>query len=106
MIGTLVGLAVLLFLVVLIPLLALKLLFGLAVGLVLLPFKLLGAVFRVAFGLVGFVAKLLFTGAGLLVGGLGVLLALVLVPMLPLLLLGLVFWGLTRLFRRPVLVRA
>lgn len=106
MIGTLVGLAVLLFMVVLIPLLALKLLFGLAVGLVLLPFKLLGAVFRVVFGVVALVGKLLFTGAGVLLGVLGLLLALVLVPLLPLLMLGLVFWGVTRLFRRPALVRA
>jgi hypothetical protein len=102
MIGTLVGLALLLFAVVLLPLLALKVLFGLVVGLVLLPFKLLGGLFRLVGGLFGLVFKGLFAGAGVL----AILLALVLVPLLPLLFLGFLFWAVLRLFTRPALARA
>jgi hypothetical protein len=106
MIETLLGLAFLLVVLVLVPLLVLKLVFSLALALVLLPFKLIGAAFRVVFGLVALVLKLLFAGLGLVVGALGIVLAVVLAPLLPLLLIGLVFWGLFRLFTRPALARA
>lgn len=105
MLGALFGFAILMFLVVLVPLLALRLIFGLAMGLLLLPFKLLGAAFRVVFGLVGVVFKVLFTGAGLLVGLAALIVGVVLVPLLPLLLAGFVLWAFVRLISRPALAR-
>lgn len=66
---------------VLLPLLLFKLL----IALVLLPFKLLGLVFRAAFGLMAAVG-------GLLVG----VIALVILPLLPLLLLGGLIWWIAR----------
>ena len=106
MLGALFGFAFLLFMVVVVPLLALRLIFGLAMGLLLLPFKLLGAALRVVFGLLGVVFKVVFTGAGILAGLLALVLAVVLVPLLPLLLVGFVFWAFVRLFSRPALARA
>jgi hypothetical protein len=107
MIGMLVTLLVFGGLVVLLPLLALRLLFGLALGLVLLPFKLLGVVFRVVGGLLGVFLKVLFSGVGLVFGLLAAVFFVVLLPLLPLLVLGALIWAMTRLFRSPAtLVRA
>jgi hypothetical protein len=86
----------------LLPLLLLKL----ALGLVLLPFKILGAVFQVVFGLLGAVFRVLFSGVGILLGLLAAVLFFVLLPLLPLFLLGLGIWVLVRTVRRPELARA
>jgi hypothetical protein len=66
------------------------LLVKLVVTLVLLPFKLLGLIFKVAFGLVTAIG-------GLILG----LLALVLLPLLPLLVLGGIVWLVVRGASRP-----
>ena len=86
---------------VLLPLLFLKVLFGLVV----LPFKLVGLVFRIVFGLFG---GLLRVGFGL-VAVVGALLAmaffLVLLPLLPFLIVGGFVWLLARLARPRPAVR-
>jgi hypothetical protein len=108
MLGTLVMFAMLvalgLALLIAIPLLLLKVAFGL----VFLPFRILGAVLRgvasVLAGVGGVAAAVL--GAAFAVGG--VLLGLVLLPLLPLLpllFMGLVLWALLRATRRPATVR-
>jgi hypothetical protein len=99
----LVGLAALVFGVVVLPLLILGAFVKALLFVVLLPLRLfgwlLGAIGAVAFGLLKaalFVLGLL-AGAFVLVGGLLVL------PLLPVLVLGLVIWALARLLRpRPV----
>jgi len=87
---------------VLLPLLFLKVLFGL----IFLPFKLVGLVFRVVFGVLG---GLLRVGFGLvaLVGSLvAVALFVVLLPLLPFLLVGGFVWLGARLARpRPSALR-
>ena len=83
---------------VVIPILALKLLFGL----VLLPFRILGALFSVAFGLFGGLLKLLVSGAVFLGVLLALALSVVLLPLLPFVLLGGVIWLMVKAFEpRP-----
>ena len=101
MLGLLLTLVVMGFVLLVLPLLALKLLFSLALGLVFLPFKLLGMAFRLVGGLLGVVLKVLFSGIGLVAGLVGLVFFVVLMPLLPLLVLGFVIWGMTRLFRGP-----
>lgn len=99
--GTLVALFALALVVgalLILPLLALKLLLHLVMGVVLLPFRLLGAAFKLVFGLVGGL-KLLFSGAFLLGGLLLGLAVLVFLPLLPLLLLGGFLWLAAKAFR-------
>jgi len=89
--------------VVLLPLLILKALIGLAVGLVTLPFKILGGLLKAVFGVVGLLFKAVFGVVGVLGGLLCGLLLLVFIPLLPFLFIGAVIWGLARLTRpRPV----
>jgi len=76
----------------LLPLLILRVAFGLVFGLLFLPFKLLGVVLRVVFGLVGLVFKVLFSGIGLVFGLLVAVFFLVLLPLLPFALVGLGLW--------------
>ena len=86
---------------VLLPLLLLKVLFGL----VALPFKLVGLVFRIVFGLFGGLLKVAFG----LVGVLGALLAMaffvVLLPLMPFLVVGGFVWLLARVARPRPAVR-
>ena len=94
----LVGLA---FLVIL-PLILIKL----VLGLIFLPFKLLGVVFRVVFGVtfgvVGLVFRLLFSGVGLVLAVLVVFGLALLVPLIPIVLIGVGIWLLVRsTSRRP-----
>jgi hypothetical protein len=94
----LVGLA---FLVIL-PLMLIKL----VLGLIFLPFKLLGFVFRVVFGVtfgvVGLVFQLLFSGVGLVLALLVLVGLALLVPLIPILLIGAGLWLLVRsTSRRP-----
>ena len=83
------------FLVVL-PLILLKL----VLGLILLPFKLVGIVFRVVFGvtfgLVGLVFRVLFSGVGLVLALLVAVGLALLVPLLPVFLIGVGIWLLVR----------
>jgi len=81
---------------VILPLLLIKL----ALGLVLLPFRLIGLVFKVVFGVVfgvvGLVFRLLFSGVGLVLALLFAVTLAVLVPLLPVLLIGGGLWLLIR----------
>jgi hypothetical protein len=83
---------------VVIPLLALKLLYGL----VFLPFRILGAIFSVGFGLLGGLLKLLISGAAFLGVVLVLVLSVVLLPLLPFVLLGGFIWLVVKAFQpRP-----
>lgn len=101
MIGTLLLLVIVAGAVVLIPLLALRIAFGLAWTILLLPFKLLGVAVKLLLGLFGLVFKLVFGAFGLVLGLLAVVVALVFAPLLPLLLLLGGLWLLARLIRGP-----
>lgn len=97
---------VVLFLLIAVPLLILKTLVGFVLWIALLPFKILGAILHLVLGLFGAGAKLLVGGMGLVVAILGVLVAVVLLPLLPLFLLGGFVWLLVRAARpRPGTLR-
>ncbi len=85
------------------PILLLKVVFKLVFGLVFLPFKLLGAVFHIAFGVVGGLFRVLFSGLGIVALLVAIVGAIILLPLLPLLLIGGVIWLLTRPPRRAAL---
>ena len=99
--GSALILAFLICLVVIVPLLVIKLLFQLALGILFLPFKLLGLLFRLVFGVFGLATRVVFSGVGLLFGLFALFFALLLAPLLPLLLVVGFVWLLTRLFRSP-----
>jgi hypothetical protein len=101
MLSFLFGMAVLMVAVVVIPLLLLKLAFGLVTTVLFLPFKILGVLFRIGFGLLAVVLKVLFTGVGLVLALVGILLGVVLLPLLPLILLGGLLWLVIRAFSSP-----
>ena len=82
---------------VIVPLLILKLFLHLLIGLVLLPFKILGGLFRLLGGIVGFAGKLIGLGFGLVGGMLAMVLALILLPLLPFLVVIGGLWLLVRL---------
>src|SRR5438128_3613275 len=87
---------------VILPLILIKL----VLGLIFLPFKLLGLVFRVVFGvtfgLVGLVFRLLFSGVGLVLALLVAVGVALLVPLIPIVLIGVGLWLLVRsTTRRP-----
>jgi hypothetical protein len=84
---------------------AVKLVFGLVLQILLLPVKLLGLAFKVVFGIFGVAAKLLFSVAGLAVGVVCAVLALVLVPLLPFLLVGGLVWLIARRPRPHAILR-
>jgi hypothetical protein len=88
----LLALALMVAAVVLLPLLILRVAFGLVFGMLFLPFKLLGLVLKVAFGVVGLVFRVLFSGVGLVFGLLAAVFVLVLLPLLPFALVGLGLW--------------
>ena len=104
-VGALLVLAFLMAVVVLVPLVAVKLVFNLALGILFLPFRILGFLMRLVFGVFGLAARVVFSGVGLLFGLLGLILALLVAPLLPLLLLVGFVWFLARLFRAPVPAR-
>lgn len=85
--------------VVVLPLLILKTLIGVAVGLLTLPFKILGGLFKVLFGVVGAVLGAVMSVIGAVGGLLFGLLFLVLLPLLPLLFVGAVVWAIVQLAR-------
>jgi hypothetical protein len=85
--------------VILVPVLILGALLKLAVGVILLPFKIIGVLFKGLFGVLGGILGALGALVGLVFGGLGLLLGLlvmvgvcVILPLAPLLLLGLIVW--------------
>lgn len=81
---------------VVVPLLLLKL----VVFVVLLPFKLVGLVLKVAFGIVGIVGSVLMAVAGAVFGVIAVAFMALLIPLLPLALIGGGIWLLVRASRR------
>jgi hypothetical protein len=89
MLGLLLGVFIC-FVLLAVPLIALACIVRLAVGLALLPVRLIGAALQLAVGVVGLVLKVLLGLLGLIVG-------LVLLPLLPLLLVGLGVWLLIKL---------
>jgi len=87
---------------VILPLILIKL----VLGLIFLPFKLLGLVFRVVFGVtfgvLGLVFRVLFSGVGLVLALLVAVGVALLVPMIPIILVGVGLWLLVRsTTRRP-----
>lgn len=85
--------------VILVPLLVLGALLKLAVAVILLPFKIIGALLKGVVGIIGGLLGALGALVGLVFGGLGLLLGLlvmvgvfVILPLMPLLLLGLIVW--------------
>lgn len=80
---------------VLVPLILLKL----VVWVVLLPFKLIGLVVKVAFGVVGLVGSILLAIAGAVVGVIAVTFMVLLIPLLPLAVIGGGIWLLVRASR-------
>lgn len=88
-------------LLVAIPLMLLKVAFTL----VFLPFKILGGLLRGLAGLVAGLFGVLAGGFGLILAVGGLLLGLVLLPLLPFLFVGALFWAALRMGRRPTAVR-
>lgn len=86
---------------VFLPLLLLKLVFGL----VALPFKLVGLAFRVVFGVLGGLFRVGFGIVGIVGGILAMAFFVVLLPLLPLLLVGGFVWLMARLARPRPAVR-
>ena len=84
----------------LLPLLILRVAFGLLFGLIFLPFKLLGVVLKIVFGVVGLVFRVLFSGVGLVFALLAAVFFVVLLPLLPFALLGFGLWLVLRQSRR------
>jgi hypothetical protein len=80
-----------------VPLLLLKLL----LFVVLLPFKILGLVFKVLFGVIGVVGSVLMAVAGVVVGVVVLAFSLLLIPLLPLVVIGGVIWLIARANRPP-----
>ncbi len=99
MLETLFVLAVAFGLFVLLPLLLLKVLLGFVLWLVLLPFKLLGALFKVGLGAIGVFAKVCLSGIGVLLALVGLAFFVVLLPLLPLVVGGLLIYLVIRAFR-------
>ena len=98
MLGTLVGLAML----VTLPLVFVLVLVKVALALLFLPFKILGFVLRAVTGVLGAVFGLVFSGLGLGLGVLAFLAFAVLIPLLPVVLLGVGIWLVVRALRpRP-----
>jgi hypothetical protein len=84
-------------------LLPFRLVFGLLFGILLLPFFLLRAAVKVAAALILFPVVFAFLLVALIVGGIGFWLVM-LVPVLPLAVLALFLWTISRLFARPALI--
>lgn len=77
---------------VVLPLILLKL----VVWVVLLPFKLVGLLFKVAFGIVGIVGSVIVAVLGAVFGVVAVALLALLIPLLPLVLIGGLVWVIVR----------
>ena len=95
MLGTLLALAM----VVAVPLILVVVVFKVALALLFLPFKILGFVLRLVTGILGAVFGLLFSGLGLGFAVLAFVAVAVLIPLLPLVVLGLGIWIVVRAAR-------
>ena len=84
-------------------LLPFRLVFGLLFGILLLPFFLLRAAVKVAAALILFPVVFALLLVALIIGGIGFWLVM-LVPVLPLAVLALFLWTVSRLFARPALI--
>lgn len=98
MLELLVGLVLGVGLLVLLPLLLLKLVFGVLAFALWLPFKLLGLAFGLVWNLIAGLAKLAFSIFGVLALAVLAVFALVLIPLLPFLFLGALVWAAVKLF--------
>jgi hypothetical protein len=79
--------------------------FAILFGVLLVPFLLLRFLFKLTIGLLILPFALLFAGQALVLGlgvGLAALSFAILIPLLPIALLGFLIWGAIRLFSRPV----
>ena len=74
------------------PLLLVRLAFKALFAVVLLPFKLVGLVLRILFGAVGLAFRVVFSGMALVAGVLAFVAFVVVLPLLPLVLIGLGLW--------------
>jgi hypothetical protein len=79
-----------------VPLMLLRVAFKVLFGLVFLPLKLVGVLFQVVFGVLGVVLRVLLSGAGLILALVAVVGLVILIPLIPFLLVGLVLWLVTR----------
>jgi hypothetical protein len=84
-------------------LLPFRLVFGLLFGILVLPFFLLRAAVKVAAALILLPVVFALLLVALIVGGIGFWLVM-LVPVLPLAVLALFLWAISRLFTRPALI--
>jgi hypothetical protein len=85
-----------------VPLLLVKL----VLFVVLLPFKILGLVFKVIFGVIGVVGSVLMAVVGAFFGLVALAFSLLLIPLLPLLLIGGLLWLIARGSRpQPTAIR-
>jgi hypothetical protein len=84
-------------------LLPFRLVFGLLFGILLLPFVLLRAALKVAAALILLPVVFALLLVALIVGGIGFWLVM-LVPVLPIAVLALFLWAISRLFARPALI--
>jgi hypothetical protein len=87
--------------VVALPILLVSVVLRVALGLVLLPFKLLGGIFKLGFGLAGGLFRLAFGAVCLLAVVVGSVFCVVLLPLLPFLIVGAMFWAFLRLVSGP-----
>jgi hypothetical protein len=103
MLGSLIGLGLFVAALVLLPLLLLKLVFGVLFAVIALPFKLLGGLLKVAFGLVAGVLGVVVSGFGVVAMLAFGLLLLVALPLLPILLFAGFVWAVVKVLSpRPV----
>ncbi|MCM2254634.1 MAG: hypothetical protein NDJ94_03080 [Vicinamibacteria bacterium] len=97
MLELLVGLVLGVGLLVLLPLLLLKLVFGVVAFAVWLPFKILGLAFGLVWNLFAAIAKLAFSIFGVLALAVLAVFALVMIPLLPFLFVGALVWAAVKL---------
>jgi hypothetical protein len=98
MLELLVGLAIAVGLLVLLPILLLKLVFGVLAFALWLPFKLIGLAFGLVWNLLAGIAKLAFSIFGVLALAVLAVMTLVLIPLLPFLFFGALVWAAVKLF--------
>lgn len=101
MLATLLFLTLAFAFLVAVPVLLVSVVLRLALGLVLLPFKLLGGIFKLVFGLAGGLFRVAFGAVGLLAVGAAAIFCVVLLPLLPLLVVGAMLWAFFRLVAGP-----
>jgi hypothetical protein len=86
-------------LILILPLMLLGLLLKLVLFAVSLPFRVIGLAFKLVFGIFGLVFKVLFSAAGLVGALVACFVVVMMLPLLPLLLVGAGLWLMTRPLR-------